>query len=70
MNIIDAFLDVNDILDQVPVSRKARGQLFGPEGKFENQHLLNSSTVSSSKLVNFYSLIDSFIVSFSKLLKL
>ena len=31
-----------------PVSRKAR-KLSGPEGKFENQNLLNSTTVPSSQ---------------------
>ena len=31
---------------QRPVSRKTR-QLFGPEGKFQNQNLLNSATVPS-----------------------
>ena len=43
---------------------------FGPEGKFWNQILLNSSTIPSSQTSQFSSLTDGFTLSFSKLLEL
>ena len=52
---------------QRPISQKTR-KLFGPEGKFQNQNLLNSTTVPSTTQISSFT--DSFIVLFSKLLKL
>ena len=53
---------------QGPVSRKTR-KLFGPEGKFWNQNLLNISTVPSPQTSPNYFDNWCFIVLFSKLLK-